>query len=177
MAQEYAFQSEEYGHAVKVQGKVLLWRVLFFSAIVVFSAGYFVLFTAVVKMPQVIAVLPILIYLAFLFFWRKLSYDCVTKAESGALSFFRMNGKKGKLMFSCRIKDIVYLHADTPDNRRFIISEYGTLPIASYACGADVTERLLAVAKAEERLCAFVFDSTDKVDRVIRYYNSALFEK
>ncbi len=176
MAEEYSFQFAEYAHPVKAQGKILQKRILFFCAIAIFSIAYCVLFTAVITIPQVIALLPIFLYIAFLAVWRYLSYDCVTRIESGTLAFLHENGKRKKQLYSCRVKELVFLAEDTSESREYIEKEY-RLPIVSYSSEAEVPKRCIAVAKTEETRVAFVFDANTEVERVIRYYNRSLFDQ
>lgn len=96
----------EYSVAKKAEGDNLAKRILLVLLYVFFGSGYIVFFLTVVKMPQVIAVLPLLIWMLVFFTWYLVKYDYEYKIEQGEMIFYiAYSRKKRKEQLRFRIKN------------------------------------------------------------------------
>ncbi len=96
----------EYGVAKKAEGDNLTKRILLVLLYVFFGSGYIVFFLTAVKMPQVIAVLPLLIWMLIFFTWHLVKYDYEYKIEQGEMVFYiAYSPKKKKEQLRFKIRD------------------------------------------------------------------------
>lgn len=103
---EYSYNAATYGVAKRAEGKNRLYRILLILAYIAFSGGFCVMFTAVVKMPAVIAVLPVLLLIFVPFTWRQVCYDLEYSVEHGELIVEKLfNTKKRRKIFSILLRE------------------------------------------------------------------------
>lgn len=171
MSEENAFRYAEYAHPVAVKGKVRLKRLLLFSGIVLGSVIYILLTTVAVKLPQLIALLPLAIWIFLMFSWRTVSYECVCRVEDGRLSLGRTFGKTYRECFSCRVRELLYAAPDTAENEKRARALAAGAHLRDFSSGAEVPMRYLAVARVEERTLLLRFDCYEDVLRALRFYN------
>ena len=95
MSEENAFRFAEFAHPVAVKGKVRRNRILLLTVLALASLAYVLLTTVAIKLPQLIALLPLFIWIVLMFTWRYVSYECATRVEDGTLSFARLFGMDG----------------------------------------------------------------------------------
>ncbi len=95
----------EYGVEKKAEGKNKLARILLICLYIGFAsfyAGFFIMVT----IPQVIAILPIFLWILIFFTWRLVKYDCEYKIEQGEIIFFiSYSEKKKKEKLRARIRE------------------------------------------------------------------------
>lgn len=95
----------EYGVERKAEGKNRLARVLLIFLYIAFASLYAGFFISV-RIPQVIAILPILLWILIFFTWRLVKYDCEYRIEQGEIIFFTSHSaKKKKEKLRVRIKE------------------------------------------------------------------------
>ena len=163
MSEENSLHFAECAHPVSKRGKMRGRRTLLVLAYMLFAITYAVFFVAI-SLPQPIAILPLFVWMLVFFTWRTVSYECCVRTEDGKISFLRLYGKKEKVLYSCPISEIVRIeegdgHTATHDFR------------ADPVAGGGVFA-LIRTEKGEE---SFLFDVSDGVVRVIRYYNKSAF--
>ena len=94
----------EYTVARKAEGKNKLARVALVFAYVIFAVAYAFVFISI-KIPQLIAILPLLLWIAVFFTWKYASYDISYKVEEGYFYVDKIVGKKRKNVFSIRVRE------------------------------------------------------------------------
>jgi hypothetical protein len=90
------FNTYEYAAEQKNEGKFKTLRLLVILGYVLFAAAYAVVFAAILKIPQVIAVLPIFIWMLVFFTWKYTKPDYRYVIERGDMVFTVVYGKKKK---------------------------------------------------------------------------------
>ena len=68
--------------------------------------GYTVAFTVVVLLPQVIAVLPLLMVIFVYFTWRLVKYDICVRLDSGRFTVEEVRGKHRRAKIDRRIQEV-----------------------------------------------------------------------
>ena len=96
----------EYTVQRKPEGKNKLARVLLVCAYVIFAIAYASLFIAV-RIPQVIAVLPVFLWMAVFFTWKFVSFDYEYRVEAGFLTVSKTVGKKKKELSRICVKEAI----------------------------------------------------------------------
>jgi microsomal dipeptidase-like Zn-dependent dipeptidase len=129
------------------------------------------------ELPQLIALLPLFIWIALMFTWRYVSYECATRVEDGTLSFARLFGKSRRVLWSCRVSELLYAAPDTPEARAHAKALAPHAPLHDYTSGADVPLCYLAVASVNEKLHLVRFDCYDELIRTLRFYNKSVLTK
>ena len=76
----------EYGVEKKGEGKNRIARILLVCLYIVFSSLYAGFFISV-RIPHLIAILPILLWILIFFTWRLVKYDCEYRIEKGEMIF------------------------------------------------------------------------------------------
>ncbi len=91
----------------KKSKRVRLLQGFLISAYAAFALLYAFVFLVLFKMPQVIAILPILLWIFVFFTWRYLHVEYRTAISGGRISFSRIltDVKKEKLLVSLKIAD------------------------------------------------------------------------
>jgi hypothetical protein len=85
----------EYGVEKKGEGKNRMARILLVCLYVVFSSLYAGFFISV-RIPHLIAILPILLWILIFFTWRLVKYDCEYRIEKGEMIFSHSQSAKRK---------------------------------------------------------------------------------
>lgn len=177
MSEENAFRFAEFAHPVAVKGKVRRNRILLLTVLALASLAYVLLTTVAIKLPQLIALLPLFIWIVLMFTWRYVSYECATRVEDGTLSFARLFGKSRRVLWSCRVSELLYAAPDTPEARAHAQALAPHAPLHDYTSGAAVPLRYLAVASVNEKLHLVRFDCYDELVRTLRFYNKSVLTK
>ena len=177
MAEENAFRYAEYAHPVAVKGRVRLQRFLLLLGVVLGSLGYVVLTTVAIRLPQLIALLPLIIWIFLLFTWRTVSYECVCRVEDGRLSLGRAVGKNYRERFSCRVKELLSIGQESEESKARARGDFPHAKTLDFTSGADVPMRCVAVACVGGQHCILRFDAYEEILRAIRFYNKDAFTK
>ena len=96
--------SASYTVSRRSEGKNALARVLLVCGYVLFAIAYSSAFIAI-KIPQLIAILPILLWMAVFFSWKYVSYDICYIVDAGNFYVEKECGNKKKRIFSCHVKE------------------------------------------------------------------------
>ena len=95
----------EFGVAKKAEGKNKLHRILLVCAYVLFAVAYAGIFISV-RIPQVIAILPIFVWMFIFFTWKHVKFDYEYKIEQGEMIFVKAyTPKKKKELFRFRVRE------------------------------------------------------------------------
>ncbi len=166
---EYSFNSASYGVKTRAEGKILLLRILLILGYVVFSAGFCVVFLVPVKMPALIAVLPILLLVLIPSTWRLVSFDYEYVVEHGEFAVEKLySTKKRRRVLSVRLREAVRVVPLTAD-----VSLEG-LSVRDYRGTRTSPDSYLLEYRTEDgKAAAVLFEATKKIVKMIAKYNSA----
>ncbi len=162
-----SYNSAEYGVTKKPQGQNLALRLLLIFGYLVFAVGYCLLFTVAVRLPQVIAVLPIFLWIAVFFTWRLVSYDIEYRLEHGELIFTKLRrDKRRTVLLSVTVREapaIAPFHGKIPAGDYRIYDYRGDLKSPdSYR---------IDFADKEGRPAVACFEATEKLVKMLSRYN------
>ena len=166
MSEENSFLFAEYARPVTKKGKYGKYRLLLVLAYVLFATLYAGFFIAI-KIPQVIAVLPIFVWIFVFFTWGFVNFEYYVKVDTGTLSFGKLRDKKEKLLLAVKVKELVTVEVYAPDALK-AYSPQKTIDVRSdpYAKGS-----YFAVLEKDERTVAVLFEASDHLLAALRYYN------
>ena len=168
MSEENSFLFAEYAHPVLSKGKIKRNRLFLLLLYVIVGIAY-VSFFAAVKIPQVIAILPLLLWILVHYTWRLVSFEYFVRVESGTVSFGKLRGKKQSVSFTCQAKELICV------KKKSLLSKdalrEATLLDFRYDPAADCYAALLT---REERSVVILFAATDAVLTAMRYYNKGV---
>ncbi|MBQ2719204.1 MAG: hypothetical protein IJF73_03965 [Clostridia bacterium] len=166
---EYSFNSASYGVKTHAEGKILLLRVLLILGYVLFSAGYCTVFLVPVKMPALIAILPIFLLVLIPSTWRLVSFDYEYVVEHGELAVEKLySTKKRRRILAVRLREAVRVVPLTPD-----VSLSG-LTVHDCRGTKKSPDSYLVEYRAEDgKPSVLLFEGTTKLVKMIAKYNSA----
>ncbi|MBR7094590.1 MAG: hypothetical protein IKC73_00055 [Clostridia bacterium] len=165
---EYSFNSASYGVKTRAEGKLLLLRILLILGYVLFSVGYCVVFLVPVKMPALIAILPIFLLVLIPSTWRLVSFDYEYVVEHGDFAVEKLySTKKRRRILSVRLREAVRVVPLTAD-----VSLAG-LAVRDYRGTQKSPDSYLLEFRAEDgKPTAVLFEATTKLVKMIAKYNS-----
>lgn len=152
----------EYEVSRRSEGKNRLARWLLLLFYIAFGGAYCVFFTVLIKLPQVIAILPLLLWILVYFTQRLVRYDIQVRVESGNFSVYKSAGKKRRLVFSARIKTAL---SDGPAVKHAALS--GTKDFRGSARSPEGW--FLQFPEG-----VILFEATAALVKALHFYNSAL---
>ena len=167
---ENDFNFAEFARPIAPKGKNKKARSLLILLYVCFALFYIALFTAVIMIPQLIAILPLLLWMLVFFTWGKVSYECAVRVSAGTVTLLRLRGKKEECLISFTAKDAEVI---APYAEKYV--ENGILTEApvwiDHRSDADAIECYYAVIAHEGKKATVLFDASDKIIRALYYYN------
>lgn len=164
---EESFNGAAYGVEKKAEGKNLLLRRLVLFGMLAFSVGYILLFTVVLTMPVVIAILPVAWLIFYPFFMRFLTYDCEYRLEHGELFFEKLyKNKKRKRLFSVVIKETDRI---APLTRSLSLGNYDQ--IFDMRGSVKSPDSYYLTYRKDGKHIAVCFEATAKMVRLMSHYN------
>ena len=171
MSEETSFQFAEYAKPVAKLGKNRRMRFLLISLYVAFAAAYALTFISL-TMPQVIAVLPIFVWMLVFFTWGVVSYECCVRVSSGDITFLKLRGKKEKKLLSFSAKEILCALPYDEKGKREIEQKNFT---STLDFRADPRCDGYAILVNKDGATLLVrFEATIAVMNAMRYYNKAV---
>ena len=99
-----SINSASYTVSRRSEGKNTIARVGLVLLYVFFALAYSAFFIAV-RIPQLIAILPILLWMAVYFTWKYVSYDICYIVDRGYFYVEKVYGKRKKTVFSCHVRE------------------------------------------------------------------------
>ena len=168
MTEENSFLFAEYAKPVAKRGKNRRMRTLLIFCYILFAASYSAFFASV-KIPQVIAVLPVFIWMLVFFTWGTVSYECCVRVASGKVTLLKLRGKKQKAIFAFDAKDILYALPYNEAGRERIAKEHLSQTVdlrADASC-----DGYAAVIKNGDGTSLIRFECTTAVAKAMHYYN------
>ena len=168
MTEENSFLFAEYAKPVAKQGKNKRMRTLLIFCYILFAVIYAAFFASV-KIPQVIAVLPVFVWMLVFFTWGNVSYECCVRVASGRVSLLKIRGKKEKEIFSFDAKAIAYALPYSEAGKARIAEETVTKTVDLRA--DERTDGYAVILKGESGATLVRFECTLSVARAMHYYN------
>lgn len=171
MSEENSFQFAEYAKPVAKVGKNRRARLLLILLYVTFATAYALTFISL-TMPQVIAILPIFVWMLVFFTWGTVSYECCVRVSSGDVIFLKLRGKKEKKLLSFSAKEIVCaLPYDEKGKRE--IEQHTIASVLDFRADPRCDGYALLLHKNGADLL-IRFEATIAVMNAMRYYNKAV---
>lgn len=170
LAGEYANNYTEYTVAQKAEGKNLTNRLLLILLYTVYSVAFAVFFLAgPVKIPMLVALLPVTLWIIIFFTWRFVSIEHEYMLASGVMTFVDIcGGKQRKALFACPVKEmreIAPLRATTQLNVKTTIDMRGSVK--------STDSYYFIINDRDGEATAVLFEATSKAVQIMKYYNSA----
>ena len=116
MSDELSFNGAEFAKPVENKGKYRTKRLMFLGLYVAFAAFYLFIFLVPVKMPALIAILPLFIYILYLATWRYCNFEWLIRVNVGKVSIIHLWNKREKEKLSFSAKSILSAMPDTAEN-------------------------------------------------------------
>ncbi len=170
MSAENDFYFAEFAKPVAKKGKNKRLRLLLVFAYFLFALLYVTAFTVLIMLPQVIALLPLLLWIAVYFTWGLVSYECAVRVSSGKLSFLKLRGKKEACLLSLAVKDASVIAPYAEEHLSFL-RERGATIVLDHRSDPDTRLAYYALFEKEGKTCAVIFDAEEKVIHSLYYYN------
>lgn len=164
---EYSYNAAAYGVAKRAEGKNRLYRLLLLLGYFLFSLAFVLCFTVLVKLPAVIAVLPVLLLIFVPFTWRQVAYDLEYTMEHGELVVEKLfNNKKRRRIFSLLVREA---EAILPYSE--LAGKAGALRIRDLRGDLHSPDSYAIVYTREGTRRAVLFESTTKLVKIMAKYN------
>ncbi len=165
---EYSYNAASYGVKTRAEGRNLLYRILLVLAYIAFSAGYCIIFLVPVKMPALIAILPIFLLILIPSTWRLVSFDYEYLVEHGELAVEKLfNTKRRRRIFSLRLREAARI---LPAPLDLSPKEYDkTLDFRGSRRSPD--SYLVEFRASDGRYTAVLIEATTKLVKMIAKYN------
>ena len=168
MTEENSFLFAEYAKPVAKRGKNRRLRLVLILCYVLFAAAYALLFVSI-NIPQVIAVLPIFVWMFVYFTWGIVNYECCVRVASGKVTLLKLRGKKEKEIFAFDAKALLFALPYHQEGKEKIKNETFTKTVDLRA--DPMADGYVAVLPTEEGKTLIRFECTLAVASAMRYYN------
>ena len=166
MSEENSFLYAEYAKPITKKGKYGRLRLLLILSYVIVGAAYAAFFVSV-HIPHFIAILPLLLWMLVYFTWGTVSFEIRVKTESGLLTIEKLCGKKAKVLYSVKIKELSTVEIYAPQ-RLTAIAPHLAL---DHRADPHSSASYLALHEKDGKKTVLLFEATDAVLKIIRYYN------
>lgn len=170
--EENDFNFAEYARPVAAKGENKRRRIFLISGYILFAILYCACFTALIMLPQLIAILPLLLWILIHFTWGIVSYECAVRISSGTMSFLRLRGKKEQLLFSFKIKDAEVIAPFGGDYLEAHRKAKASV-ILHHTSDKQSSKLYYAMLLHEGEAKSIVFEANDKIIRALYYYNKS----
>lgn len=166
---EYSYNAATYGVRKRAEGKNRLYRILLIAGYILFSIGFCLVFTVLVTMPAVIAVLPVLLLIFVPFTWRQVAYDVEYTVEHGELIIEKLfNTKKRRRIFSILIREAESVVPMSSLDREGRISA-----IRDLRGDMKSPDSYAIVYSKDGKRVAVLFEATTKLVKMMAKYNTS----
>ena len=159
----------EYTVAQKHEGKWRAYKWLMIAAYAAFAATYFIIAISI-RFPQIVAVLPLFIWILVFFTYKYVNPEYRYKITEGHLHFYRVFGKKQKEILKIRLIDATCIMPleDAIENIKAADPKktYSALP--SRVCSDSY---IILYKNEDNESVAFMFKVTSDALKSLRFYN------
>lgn len=158
----------EFGVAKKPDRKIKMQRALLILLYVLLAAVYCAVFLVFVKMPALIAILPLLIFILYLCTWRFTKLEYIYIVYQGMIHIYQNNGfNRAKEVFAARVSENFGIVPDTDGYKETV----GSCDVAlDLSAGKNTADRYVAVFAVNEKKTAVYFTAATKLLTALRYY-------
>ena len=168
---ESSHRFAEYTRPIAKKGQNRRLRRLLILIYIVFALFYCLLFTIPVKIPQVIALLPLFLWILIFYTQRLVNYEIQVSVTEGALVFSRVWNQKRDEKQRVPLKSILSV---CKIEKGASLKQNG-LRAYDFRADADAEDCYLATVKTEEGEALYFFQATEQLLASIRYYNKQAF--
>ena len=142
-------------------------RFLFIMLYVLFTVGYCVLFLVITKIPYVLAILPILVWMLYFFTWNRLWKESAYVVDKGYLYIYRVNGRnRATLAESIHLSDSFLIAPATEEYLASLDSEVQK----DYSTSPDCEDRYVIAYSDDGRKTASFFVASQKLLTALKYF-------
>ncbi len=169
-AGDHATNYTEQTVSQKPEGKFRLYRILMAAAYVVYALTFFIICTEV-KLPMLIALLPVTTWILVFFTWRYVSVEYEYFLGNGILTFTKVyGGRTRRVLFALPIRDMETV-APLADSAEAVKKAAAVLDLrgSEKAPGAYC----FTAKDADGNTVAVLFSATEKALKILKYYNGA----
>ncbi len=159
----------EFSITRKPDSTIKTQRLLFILLYAVFAAAYIVMFTVVVPMVMLIAVLPLFVLMLWFFTWKLTKIEYTYVVYQGQMHVYRNNGyNKAKEVFSSKVSENDGIYpVDDEDYKKDLESCEAAL---DFSIGKNSSDRYFAVFTVDGKKTAVYFTAAAKLLTALRYY-------
>ena len=168
MSEENSFLFAEYAKPKTHVGKNRKARILLISFYVLFAVCYTVLFSAI-TLPQVIALLPLFVWMLVYFTWGTVNYECCVRVASGKVRLLKLQGKKEKEFFSFEVKELLYALPYNEMGKKKVAEEKISKTVDLRA--NELGDGYAAVLRSDGEAILVRFECSMAVANAMHYYN------
>ncbi len=159
----------EFAVVRKPDGAIKLKRLLFILLYAVFAASYIVLFTVVVPMVMLIAVLPLFVLIIWFFTWKLTKIEYTYIVCQGQLHVYKNNGyNKAKEVFVAKVSENGGIYPEGDDDYKAFAEECEET--LDFSIGKNTADRYFAVFTVNGKKTAVYFTAAAKLLTALRYY-------
>ena len=155
----------QFAVAAKPTQKDKLTRLFLTLFYIVFAGGYVVLFTVVVKIPYVIAILPFFLWMLWYFTWKRTQREYVYIVCRGTFYIYAVDGYgNAKEVYKAvvssfeKVAPASFMATSQPDKKLL------------YCSSPSLSELYCALSSDNETTTAVYFDPSSKLLSSLRYY-------
>ncbi len=165
------FATYEYVVNQKIEG---MWRIKKTGLILLyifFVLGWFI-FGFASKMFQLLALIPITLYILVLLTWRYVNVEYEYSMTSGVLTFSKIyGGKSRKKVTEFKIKDCTLIAPMSAQD--FKARDYEAEKVYSALSSKNARDVYFALFEEDGKRAIFYFEATEKALKICKYYNMA----
>lgn len=156
----------EYAVDEKLSGKNLTYRILLISFYVIFSLAFFLCF-CLIGVPQIIAILPILLLILVRFTWKYVSVTHEYIIATGEITFVHIYGNRyRKVILNLLIRDLMEVAPDDGQPQPSIDKMY------DFRSASNTPDSYYLIFQREDdKRCLLYFEATKKALKLMQLYN------
>ena len=163
------FNTFEFVVDERAEGKRKLIKFLGRFALLAFI-GAFVAVTFIIRMPM-LAILPLLLLGVVLYFWKIFNCELEYSMVSGIMTFSRIYGsRKRTKVLEVTIKDFREIAPRTAESDAKLKAQ-GVSKTYMFSSHSTAIDQYYATFEENGRLCVVYFEATEKILKIMKYYN------
>ena len=158
----------EFAVAKKPDRKLKWQKAGLLFAYAAFAVAYCTAFLVFLKMPALIAMLPLIVFIGYLCTWRFTNLEYIYIVYQGKIHVYRNNGfNKAKEVFCARVSENLAIVPDTEEYAQAFADCAMTL---DFSAGKGTPDRYKAVFLVDGKKTAVCFTAATRLLRALRYY-------
>lgn len=158
----------EFAVAKKPDGKLKMQKTLLMIFYAAFAVLYCTIFLVVVKMPALIAMLPLIVFIFYLCTWRFTNLEYIYIVYQGMIHIYQNNGfNKAREVFAARVSENLGI---VPFQNEYAETYANCVQILDFSAGMGTLDRYVAVFEKDGKKIAVHFTAATKLLTALRYY-------